>query len=334
LHDELLRNGISIKKSQILKILTGEHFTGKVVNMVSGRKKVFEYQYPQLVNDELYKQCRDIVHGKVNRKSDKQNKFKFYANRVVKCAECGKYLYAVLSNNKGLYCYTCSKNRYLPEGETKCIGGVSISVKIIDSLGLYYAYRAQMIELATDRTESMERAKQAIVDLTGKIAKAGEQYEILKSAKRKKLKKELSFIVGHEFEMLLERAMSNDKKRIDREVIEWQDQIRKHNAYISDQGNIQAKYNMRIKGQKSIVSLDSPMVHYHEFSEQERYDLVHRYVDEILCRKVEKYCVEITINLINGFSKKIFYHSRQKEKDRKLTDENNNPLSWIYYILG
>jgi hypothetical protein len=57
-------------------------------------------------------------------------------------------------------------------------------------------------------------------------------------------------------------------------------------------------------------------------------------VNEILCRKVEKYCVEIAINLISGFSKKIYYHNRQKVNDKKLTDENNNPLSWAYYILG
>jgi DNA invertase Pin-like site-specific DNA recombinase len=339
LFNKLRSEGIkNVERWMMLKVLQGIQYTGKNTDIVSGKKRILNHKYPQIISEELYNTCLNIRTQKVNRKTDKQDKNKFYANRVVKCYNCGKFLYARHIKNND-FSYICPTNRYLPENASRCNDVSTVPTRIIDSLALHYAYKAHIREMQTDRTKSINDAKQAIIELEKKINNSDVQYEIIKSDKRKKLKKLLSSITENELEALLIKEISADKQRINKEVIEWKEQIERHKQYISP---TQFKINFAAMPKEffdraikdGVMQSEMLKTRYDEISEQERYDLVHKYIDEILCRRVEKFGIEITIKLFNKDIKKILYYGRKKDKTQKLIDcETNLPMDYDYYII-
>jgi DNA invertase Pin-like site-specific DNA recombinase len=345
LYNDLLKRGINIKQTMLMKILANEKYTGNIVSEILGRKKVFPQKYPAIISDELYNQCREIAGKKVNRKYDKQrNKYKYYSNRVVKCGCCGKYLYVQMINKKlNLYCYVCSRRRYIPENETKCELGLQVPVSIIDSFALYYATNIQDKEMQQDSREIINRTKQSIAELNDKISNAGKQYELIKADIRKRLKKVLTSISDKDLNKLVEAEAETEKHRINKEVVVWEEQIKRHKQYISDKRKIGEHINIEavLKDdaifdrllKEGIINYGKAKARYRNISEQERYELVHQYILEIICSKVEKCGVEITFKFVDGTSKKVYYYGRQKDKSKKLVSENGIPLDYDYFIL-
>jgi len=349
LYKKLIEEGISVKLGTITKILSHEEYTGKVIDNTASGKAVYAHKYPQIISEELYNRCREIaktLNLGSGMRSDKQNFSKnvHYANRIVKCGCCGHYLYVRPIHKK--YIYYCGYHSPYSQSDKYCEAGINIPTKIIDSLALWCAYKEEQHEIISDRTKTIEHKIIENKELQEKINSADQQFKIIQDAKRKELKKVLKSATDETLNQLVKEETKNERERINKDMVTYREQIKRNEDYIN---NSQTLTDKKFKNIIEVSTLKLPKnneIPYFILSEQERYDFVHRYIDEIICRKIENNGVKIEIKTYrepHGENVKTIFHyyGHRKNKDKRIICYQiiqNNYIRTIlvpyYYIIS
>ena len=148
--------------SLVHQILTNDLLTGKP-HLSKGAS--YERTYPMIVTPEQFERCRKIAE--MNNMVTPKSLRVYYAHRLIKCLECGRYF--VSTGSKGYYhCW----DAYYPyrefngsEGTPRCKNRVCISVNIMDSLlwELAQEYETTFIlNSAQQKLSECEKAKAVI----------------------------------------------------------------------------------------------------------------------------------------------------------------------------
>lgn len=289
----------SIHRLIVGEILNNRYYTGEKI-LKDGYK--FERQYPALITKETFDNCTKILATRHNRKFDKSKSI-YYAARLSKC-HCGETLVAFGTQNQ----YKC-KSFIEKRG---CKFGDNIQINLLDSLSLNAAWNEDYHAKMNINDVEIEKIKDDINVLQNKVKSSENQLEEIRDKKRKQLMKvyETNDVPSDD----VERAIRNEKSRINNENLEFTKEITRLQSYIQSLEPYQT-----IDDNGNEVWIDNRKVLLiEELSDTQRYDLVHQYIKHISITNLNKNTKEIVITSFNGNIYSYQYNHRDKNDMKKL----------------
>lgn len=167
LNNELL-TGIVQKKKTIKATIHGETHTWMS----------YARAYPQIIEPEQFQKCREIAQAN-NTKADKSREYTYFAQKILRCPQCGHYMSGV--GSRSYYrCYDAyNPNRALngKDESTRCTYRATISINVIDSILWDAAARAEVFRILEDQSDKEKEYKKQISELEHKIKVADSRME-------------------------------------------------------------------------------------------------------------------------------------------------------------
>jgi DNA invertase Pin-like site-specific DNA recombinase len=272
---EMESRGIEINV-QIQKILSNEAYTGEIFK---SRKSDTMLKYPHIIRKELFKECEKIRISKANRTSDKSKNI-YYAGRLIKCSNCGNTLVA----NKSTGNYRCRHHVVLKT----CDKGDMININVADSLALHEAYLMELVETKEDREKKIKEYTEKIQELQEKIYVAEKNIDKRKEKIKNKIKKALSYLSEKELNSHVDRQIKEEAPALKKKIAEWKVQIQSMESIIKENKSWEdavIKPNTAatffINYQEAFLVKNFIYRSLLELGEQQRYDMVHRYIRKI-----------------------------------------------------
>ena len=137
--------------------------------------------YPPLISQELFDKCKIIREGN-NVKQEKGKNYNF-ANKLLICPECGRYLY---NNGQRYECWGHETFRFGYKDEaTKCPSDIGIRCDVIDGLLWNHAATLHMDYLLNLNGDSEKEYQEQIKILEQKISAANKQFDTIDEKKGK-----------------------------------------------------------------------------------------------------------------------------------------------------
>lgn len=153
--------------SLVHQILTNELLTG-VPHKSKGAS--YERQYPMIITPEQFERCRKIA--KANNTVAPKSLRVYYAHRLIKCTECGRYF--VSTGYKNYYhcwdAYYSYRDINGYEGVPKCTNRICISTNIMDSLLWQIAKEYETTFILNSAQSKLDECRKAKAILEEKIS--------------------------------------------------------------------------------------------------------------------------------------------------------------------
>ncbi len=236
---ELFKRGIKGRAARATKkftislvhqILTNDLLTGRP-HLSKGAS--YERTYPMIITPEQFERCRKIADE--NNKVAPKSLRVYYAHRLIKCLECGRWF--VSTGSKGYYhCW----DAYYPykdfngyEGVPNCKNRVCISVNIMDSLLWELAREYETTFIVNSSKQKLEECTKAKAIIEQKIAalpilrqSVEDRMDALFDALAEGMKKE-RFLAR-------KKALSQEDKELEAAEAEYKEQIKRYDNLIDE----------------------------------------------------------------------------------------------------
>lgn len=167
---QLNKLGYKVTYSQISRVLTSEHYTGKLLRSKShkqneengGWKQVegLELRYPAIISEEVFAEAARR-RASNNRLAYKRNSY-YFGRGLARCATCGAMINA--SNANGWYTCPSHEMRYHQTAEERCKDNTTIGINALDTI-LWDAAVSEFIKAnSIDAKTQKENAAKKIKD--------------------------------------------------------------------------------------------------------------------------------------------------------------------------
>lgn len=136
---ELIKLGYNVTYHQVARILTGEHYTGKLLNSQfyvkndtnTGWEKVqgLQLRYPAIISQETYDEAkrRRAINNSIAYKRDSY----YFGRGLMRCPSCGTIMSA--SNANGWYC--CANHQMSNHNiDNRCLNNTTVGINVCDTI--------------------------------------------------------------------------------------------------------------------------------------------------------------------------------------------------------
>lgn len=295
---ELQKLGYDVSYNRVSRILTCEHYTGKLLqaeywvnnpdttsNKKSIKVKGLEIKYPAIISEEIFEEAR---RRRQTNNSNAYKKDSYYLGRgLMTCPTCGSKLVA----DKGNGWYLCNDVMHRGSRRSKCNDKTSIGINVADTI-LWDATVSEYINAnKISVAEKIEKAKIKIAECKRIITAAADRLE-----KAEKKQKKLSFIFVDTDDMTEEEykkrkeQIATERRQIESERVSAEERIKQYQKVIEgrDESNMVSQ----------LISLSEDAFSINELKEM--CELVHLYLDRVELSQDAKRYKYITIYATSG----------------------------------
>lgn len=297
--------------------------TNKLTTGVKGQSKGASYErsYPQIITTEQFDKCRNIA-DKNNVTISKARNI-YYANRLIKCPQCGAYWSS--SGSKCLYrCYRANytnKDYNGYDGITLCTNKTNISINIVDSLLWHVAQVIETEYVLNSAQEDIDKLKGKKETLMTKSSNIKTQF-IDVNTKRERLREMYVDGMSKETYTKKKNIIDEEEKRIRANENEYKneithidnliDNILSHYSFTNDDEGADIITNNICDIMDSIESVEDDKI---------IYDIIHKHIKEII--------IENSTTMYK-FSK---YKELKETRAKKITIRTYIGSDWHYCFI-
>lgn len=316
---EMFRRGIKGRAARATKkftislvhqILTNDLLTGRP-HLSKGAS--YERTYPMIITPEQFERCRKIADE--NNKVAPKSLRVYYAHRLIKCLECGRWF--VSTGSKGYYhcwdAYYPYKDYNGYEGVPNCKNRVCISVNIMDSLLWELAREYETTFILNSSKQKLEECTKAKAVIEQKIAalpmlrqSVEDRMDALLDALAEGMKKE-RFLAR-------KKALSQEVKELETAEAEYKEQIKRYDKLIDEITRSLKTINDYDNDEEIDAFIDNIDAVYKRVSsitdDEERSRIIHKHFEKVTVEKSSlNYKFGIHPEGKEAFAKKITVYS-------------------------
>ena len=321
LRKELEERGYQIKGFLIQKILRNTAYIGYCDYPKGNNRK-----YPPIITQDIFDKAQKRKEENKTQ-TNKAIKHIWLCAKLIRCNECGGYMIA----NGGARVYNCKAHSHLHFYKKNCTNKLSINISAIDGIAWHYAKSLFLIDSLADKEKQIKDNEQHIKVLKEKLNASPSTEKKINQKEQRIIDAYFDADITKDIYTLKINKVRNERKNFEIKIAEYKNNIERLENEIKylqkDRKNI-SDMQEKVQRIKDVLHLSKQ-----EISQQDKYDIVHRYIRSIeINETILFFHIENEYGEINIYKERISNNDKPK-KAKEITIYGINGKISTYFFM-